>query len=384
MRILFVLHALELGGAERQVLRLADYLRRERGDDIEVWGFESPGRMARLCEERAIPWRIVPVRWGKSRLTRFPRAVANFARHLRAAAPEVVLPYMQLPNVLCGLAWRWAGARTCLWNQRDAGIPIPHPRWERWAVRRTPYFVSNSQVAADYLRERFGIDPARMAVVPNGVVLDPARLDRRGWRAKLGLGEDVVMACMLGNLTANKDHPTLLRAWRVVVDRLRPLGREPVLLLAGRLDERAERAKAVAFDQRLWDHVRFLGPVDDVSGLLAAADLGVFSSPKESCPNGVLECMAAGLAVAATNIPGVRDVVGEPGFIHLAPPGDADALADRVARLILDTDLRWAAGAANRKRIDTQFSVDQMGRRTVELIDLALGKRPVAAGGGLP
>jgi len=329
----------------------------------------------------SIPWRIVPVRWGKSRLTKFPGAVANFARQLRRASPEVLLPYTQLPNVLCGLAWRWARARTCLWNQRDAGIPIPHPRWERWAVRRTPYFVSNSRVAAEYLRNAFGVDPGRIEVVPNGVVLDPARLDRRGWRAKLGLGNSVFAACMLGNLTANKDHPTLLRAWRVVVDRLRPLGREAVLLLAGRLDERADRAKAVAFDLRLGEHVQFLGPVDDVSGLLGAVDLGVFSSPKESCPNGVLECMAAGLAVAATDIPGVREVIGEQAVCHLAPPDDAETLADRIVTLVLDPALRQAAGAANRKRIDTQFSVDRLGRRTAEVIDLALGRRPAAEAG---
>ena len=67
-------------------------------------------------------------------------------------------------------------------------------------------------------------------------------------------------------------------------------------------------------------HVHFLGPVDDVGALLAELDLGVLSPREEACPNGVLECMAAGLAVVGTDNDGIREVLGESSGRFLAPP----------------------------------------------------------------
>jgi glycosyltransferase involved in cell wall biosynthesis len=179
---------------------------------------------------------------------------------------------------------------------------------------------------------------------------------------------------MLANLQLFKDHPTLLRAWRVVIDRLDSMNRRAVLLLAGRFDGMEDALKVLAYDLDLGRTVRFLGPVKDISGLLSAVDMGVHSSVNEGCPNGVLECMAAGLAVAGTDYPGIREAVGRLGYKYLAPPGDADALAERIIALAVNPEARHEAGAANRQRIECEFSPDRMYQKTLAVIQEGMGR----------
>ena len=337
-RIIFVLGNLELGGAERQALILARHL--SQREKVEVWGFNKSGPVADICEQHGIRWRVEPV--NPHRL----ESVRRVAWLLRAASPDVLLPYTWLPNVVCGFVWKWAGARLCVWNQRDEGLFVPQTTWERWAVQRTPRFISNSPAGARFLIERLKVDPAKVHVVQNGIERSTPQMDRNGWRKRLDIDDATFVACMVANLHANKDHETLLRAWRNVMTTLE---RKAVLVLAGRHDGAYESLVALARQLKIEHGVRFAGQVSDVAGLLTAVDIGVFSSRSEGCPNGVLECMAAGLAIAATDIEGVREVVGSSE--HLAPVGDADALSNTISKLAFDPALCTTIGAQNRKRI---------------------------------
>jgi len=370
-RVLVVLGCFDLGGAERQALHAASGLRR-LGAEVQVWAFRPAGRAATLCDRMGIPWRFVPEPWGWGPL-RWPLMIARFARILRRARPDLLLPYTAFPNVICGLSWRFTGARTCVWNQRDAGLGLGSPAVP-WAVRNTPLFLSNSGVGRAFLVERLGVAPRRVRVVRNAVALEPPGEDRGAWRARLGADPGCLVACMVANLQKHKDHATLLRAWRAVSDRLEARGRKAVLALAGRPDA-AEDLQSLVDAWRLAESVRLLGEVEDVSGLLSAADLAVFCSRSEGCPNGVLESMAAGLAVVATDCPGVREAVGDPGLAWLAPPGDADALARLVLQLADHPDVRAELGSQNRQRVETEFNLERMNARLATLLSAALETR---------
>lgn len=365
-KIVFVLGDLELGGAERQAIMFADYLRTHAGTCAEVWGFARPGRAAELCDRLGVPWRLCPLPSGLRHRTWWLRAAWKLARELRRQRAEVLLPYYAMPNILCGLGWRLSGARTCIWNQRDVGVCL-ESRIVPWAVRNTPVFVSNSEVGAEHLVARFGLARDRIQVVRNAVRLPAPVASRDEWRARLRLPPDCFVACMVANVTPLKDHVTLLRAWRIVLDGLSDEKPNPVLLLAGRLDD-ATPAKALAFDLELGKSVRFLGSVDDISGLLNAVDLGVFSSQLEGCPNGLLECMAAGLAVVASDIPGIREAVGAELTASLAPPGDFEAFAARILKLVYSADLRDKFAAANEERIAREFDPERSWREMARVV----------------
>jgi glycosyltransferase involved in cell wall biosynthesis len=179
---------------------------------------------------------------------------------------------------------------------------------------------------------------------------------------------------MVANLSPFKDHATLLRAWRSVVDAEAGLGGRALLLLAGKPFQPVAPLEALAVDLGVAAHVRFLGQVMDVAGLLAACDVAVLSSPREGMPNAVLEAMASGRPVAGTDNAGIRNAVGSAGAPFLAPPGDAAALAERILRLARNPTLRARIGEAHRHRIAAEFSVERMCREMVALLEGGLSR----------
>lgn len=364
-RIVFVLFNLELGGAERQALILARHLVEQEKAEVEVWGFNKPGPVAQSCERIGVPWRVVPYPFKSGRVARFA-GLARVARRLRRARPEILLPYTFVPNVICGLIWRWTGAQACVWNQRDEGVTPFISEWARSASQRTPMFVSNSRAGERFLTDRLKVDPGRVRVIENGIEQLSAAGDRSSWRARLEIADDSFVACMVANLHDNKDHRTLLRAWRRVVEGCN--GRKAVLVLAGRHDGAYESLVSLSRELDLNGHVRFAGQVSDVPGLLSAADVAVFSSVTEGCPNGVLESMAAGLAVAGTDIEGIRSVIAPAGLEFLAPPQDYEALAGAILKLEKDSDLRVTIGAENQQRVKEKYSAARMCEETVAVL----------------
>jgi glycosyltransferase involved in cell wall biosynthesis len=378
-RVIIVIGPLELGGAERQAILLARYLAREQNAKVEIWGSGEPGRAAELCEEYGIVWRsiLMPIPWSSSWVTQLIR-LAYFARALRRARPDVILPFMFFQSVVCGIVWRVTGARVCIWNQRCEGRDRL-VRWaEKLAVRLTPYFIANSEHGREFLVDKIGIRRDLVQVVHNGVQLGPPIQEKVAWRNDLGVGQECFLACMVANLHIFKDHVTLLRAWRIVLNRLVAMNRQAVLLLAGRFDGTEIDLKALAYDLNLGTSVRFLGQVKDVSGLLSTVDLGVHSSVNEGCPNGVLESMAAGLAIVGTDYPGIREAVGPDGYAYLAPLGDAETLAEQIVALAGDPEARREAGERNRRRIGSEFRPEDMYRKTLSVISEAMRGRALA------
>jgi len=225
------------------------------------------------------------------------------------------------------------------------------------------HFLSNSTAGARFLIDKLSVSPANVQVIQNGIEGSTPKLHRQGWRERLEIAEASFVACMVANLHSNKDHATLLRAWRKIVTAC-----NAVLVLAGRHDDAYESLVVLSYELGIERNVRFAGHVSDVPGLLSAVDIGVFSSLSEGCPNGVLECMAAGLAVAGTDIEGVREVVGPSSVQLLAPHGDAEALARIILKLAEDSTLCARIGRENRKRVEERFNPERMCEETASLL----------------
>jgi glycosyltransferase involved in cell wall biosynthesis len=323
-------------------------------------------RVAELCRAEGIPIRVFPFRIWTSRFALFLQLL-RFAQLLRKDKVDVLLPYVSYPNLVCGATWRLGGVKACWWQQRDEGMHRGPKLLEKAAVLQGSVFVSNSTPGFDFLTKSLGVPRERCHFVANGVEVGAPLKTRSEWRGEMGLEESAQVAVMLANLTSFKDHATLLRAWRLVVDDA-DKATTPVLLLAGRFGDTEKQAKALAYDLELGRSVRFLGAVDDIAGLLAASDLCVFSSLLEGCPNGVLEAMALGLAVAGTDIAGIRDAVGDAGADYLAAPESPADLARKIQTLLRDPDLRKAVGARNRERIHREFTLQRMCELSANLI----------------
>jgi glycosyltransferase involved in cell wall biosynthesis len=107
----------------------------------------------------------------------------------------------------------------------------------------------------------------------------------------------------------------------------------------------------------------------EVFQLLLHSDIGLLSSKSEGQPNSVMEYMYIGLPVVATNIPGIREVVGEENEQWLFEVGDAEGLAGLITRLKENPVLRAELGLRNRRRIIEQFGPERVLPRWAELVE---------------
>jgi glycosyltransferase involved in cell wall biosynthesis len=343
-RVVFVVGWAVLGGAERQTLGLIRHLI-QTGAHVEVVALtDESGRFRDEVEGERVPWHGVPLHWDGGRSAKV-RKLARLALTLRSLHPDVLVSYTTRPNVVTGLVWRVTGAHLWVWTQHDLARSTKiGPALVTRAARLAPLLVASSYAAADLLVDELGARRDRVRVVPNTVEVAEPIAGRSAWRERLGVDDGTVMATMLGHFHHGKDHATLLRAWRAVAN---DAGDGAVLVLAGRDAGGLAAAKALAYDLELGKSVRFLEDVADVGGLLAATDLGVLSSPSESSPNALLECLAAGIPVVTTEAPGITEVLGGHQLAHTAPPGDAARLASALRELVGDSRLREQLGTEN-------------------------------------
>lgn len=230
--------------------------------------------------------------------------------------------------------------------------------------------VTVSRASADRL-ERAGLPAGVVTVIPNAVDVppldptgdstgdptgDPAgdrTGDRAAARAGLGLPADVPVAVCVARLVQQKRHDVLLRAWAAVPA-------PAVLLVVGDGPLHGQLARQVG-ELGLTDRVRLLGPRDDVPRLLAAADVSVLSSDWEGLPMSVLESLAAGRPVVATDVDGVREAVDDDRG-RLVPPDRPDRLAAALRELLSDGGLRERLGAAGRAFVTERHDLDTMMR----------------------
>jgi glycosyltransferase involved in cell wall biosynthesis len=370
-RIVFVVAGEVFGGAERGALDLAEIARNE-GASVAILALDDrPGRGRDVAARRGLPWSSAPVPWSGGWVSK-GRSLGEAARALRRLGPDAIVAGTNLPNVVTGLTWRAAGARTAVWRQCDVnGTTRFSDRLFRRALRATPVVVAGAEHARGWMTSRYGLDAGAVEVIPSVVRLPPAREPRTVWRARLGLADGAFVCCMVAHLHRGKDHDTLLRAWRDVVAELDGAG--ATLLLAGRDAGAEAQAKALAFDLALGERVRFLGVVDDVTGLLDACDLAVLCSHLELLPRGVTEPMTAALPVVATDLPGTREALGVADSGVLVPLGDPQSLGTAILGFARDPELRQRVGAANaatmRER-DVRLSPE---RAWTQLLVTALG-----------
>jgi glycosyltransferase involved in cell wall biosynthesis len=371
VRILFVLPSLGMGGAERQAFLLGRQLTRDEGALVRlvsVGPANIPFTMVESIEREGLSWERFTFTHTYGERLRQAWDLARFVVFLRRERPDVVLSYCMFPNIVSALTWKLGGARVCIWNQRDEGRGRVMRAVERVAVRQVRRFVSNSTHGADFLTDTLGVPREQVHVVRNGIETIRAQRDRGAWRRDLGLSDADFVACMVANLHGFKDHHTLIAAWRHVVDRVSPSGRNAHLLLAGANGDRTDDVRRQIDDLNLNRHVHLLGQVTDVAGLLGAVDLSVFSSVAEGVPNAVLEAMSAGVAVVATDYPGIREALGPSAESMLARAKDPADLADKILRTADDASLRASLGRQGRVRVSSEFSIERMSDAATTVI----------------
>ena len=343
--IAIVMTSFDPGGTERQMIELVRRLDRSRWD-VHLACLHARGDWHARAVQAAGTIAEFPIK-GFRRPDTCRQALA-FARWCTRHRIELVQTVDFYTNTFALPAAAFARVPVRIGSRRGHNRDRSPAQlaMQRAAYRCAHAIVANSAAIAAHLRgER--VRPDKVTIISNGLDLAdftpaPARQNRR-------------RVIVVANLRPEKGYDVLIDA---AVDVLRRYPDAHFNCVgAGPLQAGLE-ARLAAHNIR--DAFTFLGQRDDVPSLLATADMFVLPSRNESFPNVVLEAMASALPVVATAVGGVPELVDHGRTGLLCPPGDPQALADRVCRVMAHPDLAARLGAAARRDVQARFSFTRM------------------------
>ena len=351
--ILILADAMRPGGMERQILELLAGLRAGGRWRVYFASLDPGGAWEAQASQPAELFLPLRRRWRYD-----PGVPGRLIRLIREHDLRLLHPW----GWMSGLAALHA-ARRCRIAVVNGALRNAPPRLSvrerisRGTARRSDLFVANSRAG---LRAYGLLDHPRARVVYNG--MDLRRFE--GFQAETF---DSPVVCMVGNFTFNKDQALLLRAF-ARVRREQP--RAALMLVgqegAGRSRRPTDpgplaRCRQLARELNLEAAVRFVTGTTRPEPIIAGSRVCVLASPRnEGTSNAILEYMALGKPVVATDCEGNRELMedGVTGF--LVPAGDIEALAEKIGLLLQDEARARALGEAGRRRVQRLYTAERM------------------------
>jgi glycosyltransferase involved in cell wall biosynthesis len=234
--------------------------------------------------------------------------------------------------------------------------------------RAASAFVAVSTADRERMISVERVPPEKVVVIPNAYIPRP-RSPGPDLRAELGIASATPLIGTVAMMRPQKALGVLIQAFAAIAAR----EEHARLVLGGDGPCRAELEGQVRA-AGLADRVHFIGLQEDVGRVLEALDVAAISSEFEGTPLFVLECMAHGAPLVATDVGGIPDLVEDRRTALLVPPGDPDALAGALGSLLADPDARRELSEAARRR-SAEFTIDRISERFEELYDSLLAQR---------
>lgn len=367
MRCTLIISSLSSGGAERVMSRMANYWVKH-GWEITLLTFDA-GReppfyhLDDLIAHRPLGFAEIsanPIAGIKHNLTNI--------RVLRAAIvesnPDVVISFMDIPNVIALLATRWLNIPILVSERNDPAMLSIGRIWNslrQWTYPFADRIVVQTERAGHYFQPEL---QERIVVMPNPVILPP--LETSG-SANLP-GERSAIA--IGRLVPQKGFDIMLKAFALVKDRYP----EWTLTILGEGELRSE-LESLRQELKLADRVHLPGRVKNPHEFLRQADLFIMSSRFEGFPNALCEAMVCGLPVISADCPnGPREIIRDGVDGILVPSEDVPALAGAMERLMSDPQTR-AVLAAAAPEVAERFSLEKVMLMWESLIDRVIKER---------
>ncbi len=333
-------------------------LLQESGDyRVHVASLSTGGVLRPLIERLQVPIIDLP-------LTSFydanmVRQTRRFLSYLKEHQVEIVHSHDFYSNIFGMTGASLARVRGRVASKRETtGTRTTAQRAvERNAFKLAHAVVANATAVKDQLIGE-GVSKDKIAVIYNGI--DLTRFNQNGARddALARLNLESIRGRPLITMVANfeyrvKDHPMLLRTAQRVTREVP----EAIFVIAGEGELRAE-TEQLAAELGVKDWCMFTGRCASVPDLLVASDICVLSSQAEGFSNSILEYMAAGRAVVATNVGGASEAIVEGETGHLVNSGDDVAMAARIIDLLRNPERREAMGRSGRRVVEERFSCE--------------------------
>lgn len=370
MKIALLIRALERGGAERQLVNLAEGLA-GKGHEVHVLSFYADGALLPDLRDAGVPVRVVGKR-GRGDMTGF---FARLVGALRDIAPEVLYTSMPAANIAGCLAGRLAGRPAVVWRVAASEMDLGRYHWfsglsyrvEALCASMPALVIANSHAGREAVLKQ-GYAPDKVKVVWNGICTDWYRPDAElgaGRKRQWGLDAGKWTIGQVARSDPKKGYEDFIDAATMLCDR-----RDDVQFLGvgvgsdgygRRLRERAER-------QGIGERITWRGLEKDMLAAYNAMDINTLSSRfGEGCPNAVAEAMACGVPCVVTDVGDSARIVARPQ--QVVSPESPEALAEAWARLLdrLDAD-RASVARESRERVVESLSVERYIDETESLL----------------
>ena len=367
-RVLYFTDSDGFGGTEQVMLSLIAGLDPERWEPV-LLHHGAPGILPLVEGARALgveARRVPPMNGAEG-----ARRLAGFVRLIRSYRASVFHAHLTMPlRCKYGLAGAFLARVPAVVASEHLFVNVPYRSSllvERLVSPCVDRYLPVSRQVARALVDQVGLPANKMTVVHNGIPLEAFAEKQSTQRSGPGQGNgSAPVVLTVARLTTQKGIGYLLQAAAQVPDAR--------FLIAGNGPERSlllQRAQGLGLAGR----VSFLGKRDDVPALLRQADIFVLPSLYEGLPVSVLEAMAAGTPVIATDVGGTGEAITHCETGMLIPPADPAALARALRELLDNPSLRQSLGAAGRERVRAEFSVERMCSRVQAIYDEILAKR---------
>lgn len=366
-KVVLFIDSLENGGAQRQIVVLANVLH-ERGYEVILLTYYPGDQLSQFLVSGQIR-RTLLQRHSKYDLGYFLRLY----RYLRKERPDCLISYLSIPNFWARIAGRPAGIPRIITSERN--ISLAQRRvvvlLERLLAPLSDAIVVNSHEGRRRLID-LGIAERRLHVICNGV--DCTHFSRQpvgaitALRASFGVAPDELFVLLPGRMETQKNHRLLVEA----VLRLDPQVTRMKVAFAGNEFDAGIKAEITAriAAANASDRFLFLGPRVDMPLLYSAADVVVLPSLWEGFPNAVIEAMACSTPVVASDIADNSIIIQDGVMGYLFESGNTSKLAEVLQAILQMTHAeRSEMGMRARQGIATLCSLDSFGDRYCSLIE---------------
>ncbi len=351
IKICHVIPTLVQGGAEKQMALLVSHLNRQQFSP-HVLVLTADGPLHDSLRATGVPVEIIGKRWKFD-----PGAWMRLRRKLRSIAPDIVHTWLFAGNAYGRTAARSAGVPVVVAGERCVD---PWKRWWHYAIdrrlaRSTARIVTNTSAVVDFYA-RHGLPQDKFSVIPNAVEIpETERLERAECWKRLGIPPRGKLVLAVGRLWQQKGYKDLIWA----ADMLRSAYSDMWFVIVG---EGPDLATLQRFRDSISaaDSVRFVGHREDALALISTCDVLWNGSLYEGQSNTILEAMALGKPVIASDIPGNRDLVIHEHTGYLYPLGDIQTLCRYTLKLLESPESADRLGQAAQQRVRTEFSVQRM------------------------
>lgn len=347
----------------------------DRGWRCELFVLEPNGPLRQKLEARGVVIRNGGFDSTATKPQKFLlllRALFRLMLLVRNIKPSVIHAYLPLTNFMGALAGRIMNVPKVITSRRALGTH--QDRHQYWKLfDRTANFLSdhvtvNSRAVWDDTVRRDGIDPRKLVHIANGLdtsELNKASQRRESIRRSLGLDDSQLAIVAVGNLIPYKGHSDLINA----VPKILKIEPSAMFFLVGEDRGVGAALQSQARDLGVSANVLFLGRRDDVADVLAAMDVFVLPSHEEGFSNALLEAMASGLAIVATDVGGNGEALDRGRLGILVPSRNSDELAVAVINLVTNAAERRRLGQIAKAHVHTNYSVVDMVNAHVKLYE---------------